>query len=695
MNGLTRLVVALLAVFPAVPVLAQGAATSPLKTSWRYYRPTNTGIQGDFCEALWIAPDGDPWIAGYDASFEEGGIAKFVQAQNRWINVSNVDYPVIGHPENTGTARVSDIDVDANGNLWMATGRGGLFYNPSVGPSSLRRFGDDNSPIPGGWNKGVEVAPDGTVWFSSYSTYWGGGGVAKYNPATNQWQVFLDYGGGPLAVQPKPTSGYYVWTMQGVDSARYDSTTGTWTVLPKATGNPAYLIGKNLTDSAGNTWMYKWTNAELNEYALDIRRPNGTWANIAHAPFDVQFNSAAALRAFAPNQAVVVDGGGEAYRFNGATWSSLGMWQNTSYTDDVDIDAQGNVWVCGIGGAAKQNPTTGQWQRYRITNTSQYDFFNNDLSIDPAGGIYACANAGPGAGGMVRFDGVRWTGWNGATYGLGYDWPFPTDNSQSVFVRANGRVVVNPMYDGTKEWNGSSFSSLSESTTVKGYAEDSTGRLWALGEYYNLVYYQNNAWHSVDFMGWGEKVQRDPDRAGTIYAVSGYQILRTDGTYRFSRTVDDFPELDPQSDQFHGMAVGRNGIVWIGAGTIGIPGSGVLIRLNTNTGAYTMIRESQGWPFPGQYVMPLAVSPDGRVWMQYDSEYLVALRGLCWYDGTRSGSFPAPSGGEPQWGGLPHAGITDLEVRPLGAGYELWMSCASRGIAVLTVRTAGRIPPRL
>ena len=45
----------------------------------------------------------------------EGGVARFVQAENRWINVSNVDYPVIGHPELTGTTRVSDVAADAQG----------------------------------------------------------------------------------------------------------------------------------------------------------------------------------------------------------------------------------------------------------------------------------------------------------------------------------------------------------------------------------------------------------------------------------------------------------------------------------------------------------------------------------------------------------------------------------------------------
>ncbi|MCK7520692.1 MAG: hypothetical protein MZV64_24835 [Ignavibacteriales bacterium] len=92
-----------------------------------------------------------------------------------------------------------------------------------------------------------------------------------------------------------------------------------------------------------------------------------------------------------------------------------------------------------------------------------------------------------------------------------------------------------------------------------------------------------------------------------------------------------------------------------------------------------------GWPFPGEHVRPLAVTSDGRLWMQYDSEYPSNDNGLCWYDGVNVGSFPAPPGGVPQWGGLPNSNIKKLEVREIPGGYELWMSCIGRGIAVLTV----------
>ena len=68
-------------------------------TSWRYYRVGNTGIQGDFNEALWLDADGNPYIGGYDANFEEGGFAQFLVGENRWVNYSNVDHAVLGHPE--------------------------------------------------------------------------------------------------------------------------------------------------------------------------------------------------------------------------------------------------------------------------------------------------------------------------------------------------------------------------------------------------------------------------------------------------------------------------------------------------------------------------------------------------------------------------------------------------------------------
>jgi streptogramin lyase len=179
---------------------------------------------------------------------------------------------------------------------------------------------------------------------------------------------------------------------------------------------------------------------------------------------------------------------------------------------------------------------------------------------------------------------------------------------------------------------------------------------------------------------------RDPNLSGAVWAFKDDRILRTDGVSTYTKTISDFPGLDPQSDQFKGLVVDAQGIVWIGSNTINVPQNSALIRLDPASGEIKIFRNRTGWRFPGEYLMPLAATPDGRIWMQYDSDYLTAQRGLCWFDGTSIKKFPAPPFGDPQWGGLPHAAIMDLEVKPLDTGYELWMSCASRGIAVLNVQ---------
>ena len=76
------------------------------------------------------------------------------------------------------------------------------------------------------------------------------------------------------------------------------------------------------------------------------------------------------------------------------------------------------------------------WQRYRITNTSQIDYFVEDLSIDTEGNVWMTGNAGTGVGGFQKFDGTSWTGFNEYTYGLGYPFPYQADNTQAICWQA-------------------------------------------------------------------------------------------------------------------------------------------------------------------------------------------------------------------------------------------------------------------
>ena len=150
--------------------------------------------------------------------------------------------------------------------------------------------------------------------------------------------------------------------------------------------------------------------------------------------------------------------------------------------------------------------------------------------------------------------------------------------------------------------------------------------------------------------------------------------MRTDGTYNFSKVVDDFSELNPQSDFLTTVIPLPDGFAWVGTNQ-------GLAKVNANTGTYQFYSPSNS-QIPGESITPLAITPDGRLWFANFGSTTTSTYGLCWFDGTNFGIFP-----QQQTGGLPHAQIYDLEVKNIQNGYELWISCASRGVAVLKVET--------
>ncbi len=671
----------------SVSILSVGQ--SSYQYAWRYYTTGNTGILGDYSEALWIDHEDNPYIAAYTPGWEEGGFSKYIMQDNRWINYSNVEYPVMGSNSEDGSSRISDIAEDSNGILWMATWRGILKFDPSVGGSSFMFWDVNNSLHPGGRTMDIDVAPDGSIWAAVFYSNWGQGGLNHFDPSTNAWQ-YWGYGSTAnnwpgligfcehLSVQNKPSGGYSVW----IDGAgwntmiTFDSDTQLFTLLPQnsVAGEVVALPGNDCIDGEGNLWALRYTTPG-NPFSLDYRKPDGTWV-IPSQPTSV-LSDIWSFKAFGNHEALITGSNSEVFQYNGSIWQSKGIWRDGAFTYALDIDAAGNIWASGVEGAARRDVVTGQWQRHRITNSSQVDYFVEDLSIDTEGNVWMTGNAGSGIGGFQKFDGTRWTGFNQYTYGLGFPFPFPTDNAEAICYRpSNGTMVINPMFNYLHSWDGSSYSLLNyDNSRSRGLVEDSQGRLWSLGENEGLSYYNdaNQIWTSVPFSGTGADIKKDPTRPGTVWACSSYEVLRTDGSYNYSKVVDDFQELDPQSDVLTAVIPAPDGISWVGSNK-------GLLKLDANNNAYQFFSPSNS-EIPGENITPLAYSPDGILWFTNIFSVDTTRIGLCWFDGTQFGVFPVEEGG------LPHAQIPDMEVKEVQNGYELWMSCLSRGIAVLNVIT--------
>ena len=650
---------------------------TPLQHSWRFYRPGNTGIQGDNATALWVNENGEPYIAANTGNWGEGGFAKFNPTDSTWSNFSNVDYPILGSFDNADI-QIMDIIEDYDHNLWMGTFNGALKFNPQAGISTVENYGPDNSTLIG-FTYDVDLAPDSSIWFESE-------GLTRYNPATNQWNYWQG-SNIRMSIQPKTDGTYLVWSADTYFGTvfTYNSATNQYTNYnPEAVGDIAGLPGKDCVDDAGNFWALRMSD-NGNWETLEYQRPDGTWVYPTPPYENVSFYIDA-FKAYGNGKALLVTANAETWMFDGTAWQNLGTWRPYEVTTSVDIDNAGNVWVCGSGGAAMRDVQTGAWQRYRITNTSQIDYFVEDLSIDTKGNVWFTGNAGTGVGGFQKFDGTHWTGFNPYTYGIGFPFPYQADNTQAILSRpSNGNVVFNPTFNGIHAWDGSNFFPLEDLlTTSKGFAEDSQGRLWSLGEYYNLRYYNDTTqeWTDLPITGWGSHIMKDPATPGNIWATTDYEILRTDGVNSFSRGIEEFPG---SAAWFTGFAADANGIVWVGTWSQFTSTGSTLIRLDTHTGQYQTWSYDQGWPFPGEHVRPLTITPDGKLWMQYDSEYPSTDAGICWYDGNNIGTFPSSPGGVPAWDMLPNSNIKDLEVLPVAGGYELWMSCMGRGIAVLRI----------
>ena len=446
----------------AAMLLTPASANPP---QWSIFRPSNTGVLGDYNYTLWVDDQDRPWVAGFGPFWEAGGMSR-KNADGTWTVVSNDDSSTVSSP------RFYHIAKAPNGVLWIGTDDSLLKYDPAVGNSSLQRFDSFNSPLPSGRLYDVAVAPDGTVWCAAYNVNnVFQGGLARFNPATNAWTVWNGASGMPWAsacaqcsavvsveIQNDATGGGYTVWFHGegggfgdMGMASWRNGVFTWYGMPSSIPPGAPITPTGLfNDHSINDQNELLIRTNL---GFAKRSPDGAYTLVAPPPISsVNLSVMVPLNNGRYGAASYL---GDAYLYDGALWQNLGNW-NGNHTYALDEESNGAIWVSGIGGSARYS--NGQWQRYRLTNTGPVGYFQDAVAFGNDGKVYLDGNAGAGYGGFEMFDGTHWTCVNDFNYGLGPVWGLPSDDVIAMHPRANGHMLVAPAgIQGLLEWDGAAY----------------------------------------------------------------------------------------------------------------------------------------------------------------------------------------------------------------------------------------------
>ena len=650
-------------------------STAVEDVSWELIRPTNTGILGDFCFALFIDDDDSPWISGYTPFWEEGGVSHF--DGSIWNSLNNFDCDQITSP------RFEEIVKTEDGIMWIVSD-GLLRFDPAVEPWCVTRLHAGNTPMPTNSINDIAVAPDGSLWLAISGSP--SGALAQYTPSTDTWEIWDTSNGIPwdavwnyveyVAVQPNTTGGYTVWFGNGpMGLASYDDGVWTWyggSNPPNISPLPVDVVGERSVDDQGNMLL-------ITDEGYALRAPDGTYTLIptpsgsGYSTIDILEGGRVA--ASSTNSFSIWDG----------AWTSVGHWGGGT-AQSYGEESSGAIWVSGVGGAARYE--NGFWQRYRISNTGMLDFWPRGIAFAPNGDVAMTANGAPGIGGFdILHPDRSWTNANVATYGLGLPWPYLTDNSDAVAYRSNGNLLFAPTNNGLREYDGDGYvDRIATGARIQHIEIAGDGTAWAAAKQAGPTFglYKEDSsqvwtetWGYSDGVSTGDLVSlvADPLDPSKVFVAGWQGVARTDGTTWDIWPRDEFGlTLNTTSHTILSFEVGLDGTMWVGAAGMG------LHEYNPTTGTYIR-HDTTNTPLPTAVVQDLEIAPDGSLWVSVmDLQNFPYPGGLAHY---KDGQWRVWSEGSSP---LPHNQVYDLQTRSIPGGYEVWIACASEAIAVMTIK---------
>lgn len=367
-------------------------------SDWKYIRPSNTGLGGDYYIALEVDQCGNIWTGGYLPFWSEGSLVRFDGATfSTWSNFEGY----------LPADRIYDIDFDQNGHIWVATNgigngvtHGGLAHYDG---SNWVQYTTLNTPLPEDDMRGVTVDNLNNVWATFWNPASGVGGVAKFD-GTN-WSIFTMQNGLPTYtvtdIETDAQNNIWIGTSTGL--IKYDG--NNFTLLNTSNSG---LISQNIRDVE-----YDETTGKLYvAVGIAINIFDGTnWSHLNN--LNAPISSGGLYEVDARGDSIIigtVGGTFNTYIFNGTAWSSE---PQIDHCYDVKIDKAGNFWRVGNGFVDKYDGNS--WTEYSGKNTGLNSMFNNDIFIDSKNRAWF---GSADNGGINMFDCPNWQSYGPYNSGL-------------------------------------------------------------------------------------------------------------------------------------------------------------------------------------------------------------------------------------------------------------------------------------
>ncbi len=344
-------------------------------------------------------PNGDIWINNYGGNGTLGTVRHYTAAGQLLTRMQIFN---TGLPDHF----VDRITRDSAGNMWFATGEGGL----------TRMLGSDGSP--------------------TASTHW-----RNWGNHNDQAEPYPWAGSEPMYALFEDTGGIF-W-MAGNGVGRWDSATGQFTNFWNTQNSNLDSSGMREIVKRGDT-MWVGTGGS------GVSWLNGNdWTRVLLSPTNYDANHVNAMTVDTANNLWVASNYG-LRRFaagNNTTFTEYGQTNSplpSDYILDLIPDPAGGIWIGTTAGLVRYNGTT--WKIYNRANTGMPGTVVSGIARRASDGLIAVANnqgsVFPYTGGVSTFDGTSWTHYTPDNS------PLPHWQVVAVEFDANGNLWASPMSEG-------------------------------------------------------------------------------------------------------------------------------------------------------------------------------------------------------------------------------------------------------